>query len=112
MDKRESIQSILSELRAHAEGSEDIALQRRVRQLEEIVANVGSSISVGNISGSTAVAIGSDIQIILHQTSNLPDELLTRLITLTDNLNQQAGASPRTSGHIRVFLASPGDVKD
>lgn len=95
MDNKASIQDILRELRAHAEQSDDAMLRERVRQLEESLPAGGSSISVGNISGSTAVAIGSDIQIILHQTNNLPNELLTRLMTLADNLNQQADASPR-----------------
>ena len=113
MGEGTSIQDTLGNLRAHASQRSDVALQEKIAQLEKSLAGAGGFISVGNISGSTAVAIGSDIQIILHQhQSNLPEELLTRLMTLADNLNQQVDISPRASGHIRVFLASPGDVKD
>ena len=105
-----SIHEILAELRAHAQASGDVALEERVRQLE--AALPGGAISVGNISGSTAVAIGSDIRIILNQNSNLPNELLQRLLGLADGLEQRLDSLPRASGRIRIFLASPGDVKD
>jgi hypothetical protein len=112
MGETASIQGILSELQSHAEQTGDAVLQERVKQLQDSLSKEGGSISVGNISGSTAVAIGSDIRIILHQSNNLPDALLNRLMILADTLTRQADASPRASGHIRVFLASPADVKD
>ena len=97
MGKEASIREILSELRAHAEGRGDDELLNQVRALEDALPELGGAISVGDISGSTAVAIGSDIQIILHQRENLPDELLKRLMTLADDLTQQADAAPRAS---------------
>ncbi|HSG45103.1 MAG TPA: hypothetical protein VLA72_18295, partial [Anaerolineales bacterium] len=112
MGETTSIQSILKELRTHAEGSGNAALLEQLQKLETSLPAPAQSIAVGDISGSDAIAIGSDIQITLHKTSNLPEDLLARLMMLTDNLNQRADASPPAGGHIRIFLASPGDVKD
>ena len=112
MAEKASIQNIINELRAHAEASGDAGLLEQLRKLEESLPKAAGSITVGNISGSDAIAIGSDIQITLHKTSNIPDDLLARLMALTDNLNQRADATAPSSGHIRIFLASPGDVKD
>lgn len=110
MDKVESLQDIIKELRIYAEQSGDTTLLERVRQLE--IAVPKGTISVGNISGSTAVAVGSDIRIILRQSTNLPGKLLQRLLTLEEKLGRHLDSQPRASGHIRIFLASPGDVKD
>ena len=68
-------------------------------------------ISVGNITGSTAVAIGSDIRITIRQTE-LPDDVVGRLIALADALDRQAEGTFEARGHVRVFLSSPGDVAD
>ncbi len=68
-------------------------------------------ISVGDITGSTAVAIGSDIRITIRQTE-LPDDVVGRLIALADALDRQAEGTFEARGHVRVFLSSPGDVAD
>lgn len=87
MDKRESIPDILNELRVHAVQSDDEALLDLVIAMEEKLVANSQSISVGNISGSTAVAIGNGIDIVVHQ-SNLPETLLTQLNALVDALAQ------------------------
>ncbi len=68
-------------------------------------------ISVGDITGSTAVAIGSNIRIAVKQ-AGLPISVINRLVDLADALDRQAQDSFRGAGHIRVFLSSPGDVSD
>ncbi len=84
-----SIRSILNELRAHAVGGGDDALLDLVIEMESKLTESGSSISVGNISNSTAVAIGNGIDIVVHQ-SNLPEALLSRLNALVDTLEKPA----------------------
>lgn len=69
------------------------------------------SITVGDIAGSTAVAIGSDIRIVVEQTA-FPDELASRLMTIAERIEQGARSALVTGAHIRVFLSSPGDVSD
>ncbi len=108
-----SLPSLLADLRAHAACTGDASLQERLQQLETALTGASGSINVGNINGSTAVAIGSDIQILVHQTTNIPVDLLNQLLTLADSLNQRAAETLDAAGHtLRVFLASPGDVKD
>lgn len=121
MSDKLPIQSMLAELRAHAELSGDAVLLERVQQLEQTLSGAGHGspsgdgglITVGNITGSTAVAIGSDIQICIRQTTNLPDELAARLTTLVETLDRRAEETFDAVGHtLRIFLASPSDVKD
>jgi formylglycine-generating enzyme required for sulfatase activity len=108
-----SLASILAELHAHAARTGDTALQERLRQLETALPRPAGSITVGDISGSTAVAIGSDIQIFVHQTTNLPADLLSRLLAVAEAFEQRGAATLNPAGHtMRLFLASPGDVKD
>jgi hypothetical protein len=113
-----SLPSLLADLHAHATRTGDAALQANIQQLEAALAGAGGAVYVGNITagnitGSTAIAIGSDIQILVHQTTNLPVDLLTRLTTLADTLSQRAAETLDATGHtLRVFLASPGVVKD
>jgi energy-coupling factor transporter ATP-binding protein EcfA2 len=108
-----SIASLLTDLRTHAARNSDPALHASVRKLEAALSSASGRINVGNITGSTAVAIGSDIQILVHQTTNLPTDLLNRLMTLADTLSQRAAETLAVAGHrLRVFLASPSDVKD
>lgn len=99
-----------------------------IRQIEQVLADLktgdksaldrltailtdGDRITVGDISGSTAVAIGSDIRITVRQHT-LPEQVVTRLIALADELDRQAESTFEAKGHIRVFLSSPGDVAD
>jgi hypothetical protein len=82
-------------------------------RLTALLGDIASSdkITVGDISGSTAVAIGSDIRITVRQQT-LPDAVVTRLIALADALDRRAEDTFEAKGHIRVFLSSPGDVAD
>jgi hypothetical protein len=80
------VQSVLKELRAHAEKSGDDALLDLVIAMEGKVAE-GGAISVGNISNSTAVAIGNGIDIAIHQ-SNVPEALVTQLRELLNALGK------------------------
>lgn len=105
----QSIKSILADLRGHAERGSDATLLEHVRQLEAALAGAGGSISVGDISGSTAVAIGRDIQIIVHQNTNLPDDLLARLVALVDTLNQRAGTTAPVISSLHQLSPPPRD---
>jgi len=80
------VQSLLKDLRAHAEKSGDDALLDLVSAMEGKIAE-GGSISVGNISNSTAVAIGNGIDIAIHQ-SNVPEALVSQLKELLNALGK------------------------
>jgi formylglycine-generating enzyme required for sulfatase activity len=82
------VQSVLKDLRAHAEKSGDDALLDLVSAMEGKVAE-GGAISVGNISNSTAVAIGNGIDIAIHQ-SNVPEALVAQLKELLNMLGKPA----------------------
>jgi hypothetical protein len=86
-----------------------------IDEAEVLLGETGSgeagSITVGDIAGSTAVAIGSDIRIVVEQTT-FPDELASRLMTIAERIEQGARSALVTGAHIRVFLSSPGDVGD
>jgi len=82
------VQSVLKELRAHAEKSGDDALLDLVIAMEGKVAE-GGAISVGDISNSTAVAIGNGIDIAIHQ-SNVPEALVAQLRELLNALGKPA----------------------
>lgn len=95
-------------LRELATTHDDPAVHELIRLLEQLG---GDRITVGDITGSTAVAIGSDIRIAVKQYT-LPPEVVERLIALADAMDQQAKETFHAAGHIRVFLSSPGDVLD
>lgn len=101
----QQIEQILADLKS----GDETALDRLTALLGDTTS--GDKITVGDISGSTAVAIGSDIRITVRQQA-LPDAVVTRLIALADALDKQAEATFEAKGHIRVFLSSPGDVAD
>ena len=91
MAQATSIQHILSELRKHAEDSSDDSLLDLVIEMEAKLAGNGAAINVGNISNSTAVAIGNGIDIVVHQ-SNVPEALVTQLKDLLTELGKPAAA--------------------
>lgn len=99
------IEQTLSELKS----GDETALDRLTAVLGDLPS--GDKITVGDISGSTAVAIGSDIRITVRQQT-LPDAVVARLIALADALDKRAEATFEANGHIRVFIFSPGDVAD
>jgi len=57
----------LTAIKTFAAQSNNAQLLDHVQRLESALTRVGNSISVGDISGSTAVAIGHDINIIINQ---------------------------------------------
>ncbi len=89
MSGQDSLHGIFKELRAHAESSGDDALLDLVSEMEGKLAEGGASISVGNISNSTAVAIGNGIDIAIHQ-SNVPEALVARLTALVNAMDKSA----------------------
>jgi hypothetical protein len=91
MAQATSIQRTLSELRKHADGSGDDSLLDLVIEMEAKLAENGAAISVGNISNSTAVAIGNGIDIVVHQ-SNVPEALVAQLKDLLTALGKPATA--------------------
>lgn len=107
------VKDTLADLRAYAAKSSDPALQEKITLLEKSLVGVGGSITVGNISGSTAVAVGNQIQQIVHQyQGNLPADLITGLFEMIGFMKQHARADLRINGRIRIYLALPGDVHE
>ncbi len=110
--------AFLAALRAHAAQTGDAALQAQLQHLETELAKASGSvqwgnITAGNITGSTAVAIGSEIYQFVQQTTNLPAEVLTSLMEWAEAFKQRGVDTLDAGGQtLRVFLASPGDVKD
>jgi formylglycine-generating enzyme required for sulfatase activity len=109
MTSEQLIQQIgqaLADLKAFAEKSGNTQLLDHVRRLEESLASItagGDVIKVGDISGSTAVAIGHDINIIVNQV--LPPDLRQPWETLQGELSQahpevKALVERRKGGHI------------
>ena len=99
MGEEASIQSILQELRSHAEHGGDDSLLDLVIEMEAKLAESNQSISVGNISNSTAVAIGNGIDIVIHQ-SNLPETLVARLNALVDALEKPTHKQNSIATHL------------
>jgi hypothetical protein len=91
------IEHVLSDLRS----GDYIAVDRLTTILGDMVD--GDKITVGNISGSTAVAISSDIPVMVRQQP-LPDAMAARLIALADALDKRAEDTLEAEGHIRIFL--------
>lgn len=89
MAQATSIQRILSELRKHAEGSGDDSYLDLVIEMEAKLAESGAAINAGDISNSTAVAIGNGIDIVVHQ-SNVPEALVMQLKDLLNALGKPA----------------------
>ncbi len=110
-----SLPSLLADLHAHAARSGDAALQERLQHWEaELTRAAGGAITVGNINGSTAVAVGNNIYQFVQQFQfQLPPDFVAQLNALRDALEKHAVETLDAAGHtLRVFLASPGDVKD
>jgi hypothetical protein len=81
------------------------ALKERLQQ--EVILPPGDSFTVGNITDALGVAIGKDIvQIIVKNASNVPDELISRLNSLIENLEKRENESPTADGEIRIYIAS------
>lgn len=86
-----SVQLIIADLYTYAEESRNADLQKRIRQLESALSIESRSITIGNITGSKALAVGENIQVFLNENANLPADLLKSLMTLIDDLKQRAG---------------------
>jgi len=81
-------------------------------QLEHRLAAHLRDIFAPDVSGAKAVAFGSEIKQFVQQT-NLPLETLIPLLEQAETLQQRGVATLDAGGQtLRVFIASPGDVKD
>jgi hypothetical protein len=75
-------------------------IKERVRdrpELEKASQALGDAISVGNISNSTGVAIGSNIRMVINQL-NLPAEHVAALLNLRTGLGSSLGLEPDRYG--------------
>ncbi len=108
---KELVQKNSSDSQARANALAENLVDEAETLLGETGGGDAGSITVGDIAGSTAVAIGSDIRIVVEQTA-FPDELANRLMTLAEQIEQSARSALVTGAHIRVFLSSPSDVGD
>lgn len=87
MGEIDSIHNTLEALRTHAKGSEDSSLLNLIVEMEAKLTEPEPHIKVGDISNSTAVAIGNGIDIVVNQ-SNVPEALVVQLTNLLNALGK------------------------
>lgn len=109
MTEEQAIQQVEAALEAFESGSDD-AIDRLTKALAllDLDTNI---IAVGDVSGSSNIRIGNDILVEL-QRLELPPQLVTRLQQAADVL--LAGETERwiPDQTIRIFVASPNDVRE
>lgn len=88
----EQIVQALQRIQMLAAANPNPALRDAVDALSTLVAP-GDVISVGNISGSTGVAIGRNIRLVVNQL-NLPAETVTGLLEIRQQLGTSLGLDP------------------
>ena len=89
----QQIETLVAELKAGDESARDrlISLLSESSVIERIA---GDKIDVSGIEKSAAVAIGRGARAIVYQRTDLPPDILARLIALADFLEMQAVAPP------------------